>query len=456
MPQATIDPVGQVPDVNENQATPRRELPPGESLTTRLVAIKAANNPLLEAARPLLRALSDMPEQLDHERVEQLRDLLEQEVRAFQKLCEQASIRRDHMLGARYCLCTAIDEAAMQTAWGKNSKGGKGDGAGGGDGMAPVPPGRNQPGKDAGTAARDRETPDAGVEWVTRGLATIFHEDRQGGDKVYLLIGRLMSDPQEHLDLLEVIYRILSLGFEGRYRVEAGGHRKHEAVRQRIYNEIMARRGIVPVALSPHWQSDVKGRLASFYDFPVWITVALLSVILLGCFGWFKYELLGRSAELQKQIADIGHMTPPPAPPVLHLKTLLKDEIAAGTVSVDEDAHHSSVTFRGDSMFPPGGVSVNAAMGPLIAKIAAEIVKVPGKVSVLGYTDNVPIRSRQFASNDALSEERATQVMQMLQAAGVPASRLEAIGKGDADPVADNTTPQGRAQNRRVEITVAE
>ncbi len=437
MPQATIDPVRQAPGV-EMQATPRRELPPGESLETRLAAIRAANNPLLEAARLLLRALADMPQQLDHERVEQLRDLLEQEVRAFQKLCEQSSIRRDHMLGARYCLCTAIDEAAMQTAWGKNSK-------------VPV-----QSVSDTSMANQGRDARDAGVEWVTCGLATIFHEDRQGGDKVYLLVGRLMADPQEHFDLLEVIYRILSLGFEGRYRFEPGGHRKHEAVRQRIYNEIMARRGIVPAALSPHWQSDVKSRRASFYDFPVWITVALLSIILLSGFGWFKYELLGRSAEIQKQIADIGHMTPPPAPPVLHLKTLLKDEIAAGTVSVDEDAHHSSVTFRGDSMFPPGGVSVNATMGPLIAKIAAEIVKVPGKVSVLGYTDNQPIRSRQFASNDALSEERATQVMQILQAAGVPASRLEAIGKGEADPVADNSTPQGRAQNRRVEITVAE
>jgi type VI secretion system protein ImpK len=449
-----MDPVGYAPDVNENQVASGRELPPGESLTTRLAAIKAASNPLLEAARPLLRALADMPAQLDHDRVEQLRDLLEQEVRAFQKLCEQTSIRRDHMLGARYCLCTAIDEAAMQTAWGKNSKSGnvsKSGGDGSSDSRTHI-----QPGKETHTANLGRDTCDAGVEWVTRGLATIFHEDRQGGDKVYLLIGRLMAEPQEHLDLLEVIYRILSLGFEGRYRFEAGGHRKHEAVRQRIYNEIMARRGIVPTALSPHWQSDVKGRRASFYDFPVWITVALLSIILLGCFGYFKYALLGRSAEVQKQIADIAHMTPPPAPPVLHLKTLLKDEIAAGTVSVDEDAHHSSVTFKGDSMFPPGGVSVNASMGPLISKIAAEIVKVPGKVSVLGYTDNIPIRSRQFASNDALSEERATQVMQMLQGAGVPPGRLEAIGKGEADPVADNSTPQGRAQNRRVEITVAE
>jgi type VI secretion system protein ImpK len=383
----------------------------------RLAVVQRAKNPLLEAAHPLLRALADMPEYLETDAIALLRSLLEQELRAFQKLCEQANIRRDHMIGARYCLCTALDEAAMQTSWGKGS--------------------------------------DSGVEWITNGLATIFHEDRQGGDKVYLLIGRLMTEPQEHLDLLEVIYRILSLGFEGRYRYETDGRRKHETVRQRIYNEIMSQRAAVPVALSPHWQSDVKGKRIAFFDAPVWITFFLLSLILLSMFGYFKYELLNRSIDVQKQIADIGRMTPPLAPPALHLRELLKSEIAAGTVSVDEDTHHSAVTFRGDSMFPPGAVSVNASMQPLIAKIAGEIVKVPGKVTVLGYTDDVPIKSRQFASNEALSEERATQVMQMLQAAGVPAGRLEAIGKGDADPIGDNKTLQGRAQNRRVDITVA-
>jgi type VI secretion system protein ImpK len=393
-------------------------VPQGESTAERLAAIRAARNPLLEAARPLLRALADLPDQLEKDGIDQLRVLLEQEVRGFQKLCDQISIRRDHMLGARYCLCTALDEAAMQTVWGKGGE--------------------------------------TGVEWNTNGLATLFHEDRQGGTKVYLLVGRLMSESQEHLDLLELIYRILSLGFEGRYRYEADGRRKHETVRQRIYNEIMSQRGSLAVALSPHWQSDVTGKRVSFFDFPVWITLAVLSVILIGLFGYFKYELLNRSAEVQKQIADIGRMTPPPAPPALHLKELLKNEIAAGTVSVDEDAHHSSVTFHGDSMFPPGAAAVKTSMTPLVTKIAGEIVKVPGKVTVLGYTDNLPIKSRQFASNEALSEERATQIMQMLQTAGVPAARLEAVGRGDADPIGDNATVQGRAQNRRVEITVAQ
>ncbi|OMW45515.1 type VI secretion system protein TssL, long form [Burkholderia pseudomallei] len=394
-------------------------VPAAEPPAARLAAIQAARNSLLEASRPLLRALADMPDQLDREGIRQLRLLLEQEVRLFQRFCEQANLRRDHVLGARYCLCTALDEAAMQTAWARSG--------------------------DSSLGA-----------WISEGLATTFHEDRQGGDKVYLLIGRLMNAPREHLDLLEVIYRVLSLGFEGRYRYEADGQRKHEAVRQRLHNEIAAQHGPVSVALSPHWQSGARSRRLSIHDFPVWITATALSVLLLGAFGYFKYALLTRGADVEKQIAAIGRMTPPPpAAPALRLAALLRNEIAAGTVSVDEDARHSAVTFCGDAMFPPGKAAVNTSSGPLIAKIAAEIARVPGKVTVLGYTDNAPVRGSEFPSNEALSEARATQVMQLLQAAGVPANRLAALGKGAANPIGDNRTVPGRALNRRVEITVA-
>ncbi|WGY71559.1 type VI secretion system protein TssL, long form [Burkholderia cepacia] len=417
---STDDPEALANALNREDDTPANEdIAPPEVFEQRLAQVKAAPNPLLEASRVLLRAQADMPQKFASKNaITSLRALLEQEVRVFERLCEQTNIRRDHMIGARYCLCTALDETVTQTAWGK-----------------------------AGSS---------GIAWIKEGLAISFHGDLDGGDKVYLLIGRLLEDPHEHRDLLEVIYRTLSLGFEGRYRGGADGKRKHDAIRQRLYNVVTSQREPVPLALSPHWQSSAKGKRLSVYDFPVWITATVLSVVLLGLFGWFKYELFSRSADVQKQIADIARMTPPPAPaPQLHLKQLLKDEIATGTVSVDEDARLSAVTFRGDAMFRPGGASVQASMNPLISKIAAEIAKVPGKVTVLGYTDNVPIRSRHFASNQALSEERATQVMQMLQAAGVQANRLEAVGKGDADPVGDNRTAQGRAQNRRVEIDVA-
>ncbi len=165
---------GADPFASDNAAALLGGIPPGEAFDARLAAVEHAPNPLLEAARPLLRAIADMPAQLELREIDQLHLLLKQETRVFQRLCEQANIRRDHMVDARYCLCTALDEAAMQTEWGQ------------------------------------RET---GVRWITTGLATEFHEDRHGSEKIYLLIGRLMRSPREHLDLLEVVYRMLSLGF---------------------------------------------------------------------------------------------------------------------------------------------------------------------------------------------------------------------------------------------------
>ncbi|WP_404985688.1 type VI secretion system protein TssL, long form [Caballeronia sp. LZ034LL] len=390
-------------------------VPPSEVPAARLRAILAARNPLLEAARPLLRALAEIPDRLDQTGMRAFRQLLVDEVRNFQRLCEQANIRRDHMLGARYCLCTALDEAAMQTEWDKKS---------------------------------------SGAKWSTKTLAAKFHEDAEGGVKTFNLIGRLLEDSHEHLDLLEVIYRVLSLGFMGTYRTLADGARRHDGIRRLLFHKIQESRNPLPLALSPHADSTARGKRLSLWNFPAWISFAVLGLALLGLFGWFKYHLLSEGASLATRIIEIGRMTPPPAPRVPRLRELLANEIAAGMVSVVEDAQHSTVTFRGDAMFAPGAIAVNAAMTPLIAKIAGEVTRVPGRVTVTGYTDNLPIRSRRYASNDALSLERATQVVQQLQAAGVPAGRLEAVGRGASSPLGDNRTASGRALNRRVEIAV--
>ncbi|WP_370467222.1 type VI secretion system protein TssL, long form [Caballeronia sp. BR00000012568055] len=394
--------------------TPHAGIPPAEPYAARLQAVQQSHNPLLEAARPLLRALADMPADLELPAIDQLHLLLKQEVRVFQRLCEQANVRRDHMIGARYCLCTALDDAATQTRWGKR---------------------------------------EIGVRWIATGLATEFHEDRHGGDKVFLLTARLMQNAGEHIDLLEIVYRILSLGFLGRYRHEVDGARKHDAVRKSIFKELQAQRAGTGIALSPHGHSTARGHRLSLRDFPVWMSFAVAGVIVTGLFCWYKYHLLTRGDALEQRIIEIGRLTPPPAR-LLRLKQLLRDEIAAGTVSVDEDDRHSAVTFRGDAMFASGGVAVKASMNPLIDKIANEINKVPGRVVVTGYTDSTPIRTSEFASNVELSQKRAMHVAQRLQQAGVAPSRLEAIGRGDAEPLGDNATAAGRALNRRVAITV--
>jgi type VI secretion system protein ImpK len=88
-------------------------------------------------------------------------------------------------------------------------------------------------------------------------------------------------------------------------------------------------------------------------------------------------------------------------------------------------------------------------------RLSVELAKLQvSKVVVVGYTDSQPIYTPQFPSNEVLSQKRAQSVVDYLAAQGVDKTRLQAIGKGDSDPVDDNQTAQGRARNRRVEILV--
>jgi len=395
-----------------------------QPMQARLAAIAVAQNPLLEAAQPLLRALADMPAKLSDEGVTVFHRLLEREVASFQSLCSSAQIRHEHVVAASYSLCTALDESANSTEWGGGKNG------------------------------------EAGV-WAGQQLAAKFHGDTKGGDKFFLLVGRLAASPQEHIDLLELMYQILGLGFEGRFSTSVNGRRQLETVRHRLFTLLGTARGDVPRDLSPHWKGVGAGKFRLLRSVPVWVTASLLALVLFGLFAWYKYQLLQMSADVEQRVAAIGRMRPPPAPPApavkpLRLKELLAAEIARGTVSVEEDARRSAVTFKGDDMFVPGQARLNARILPVLTKVADEINQVPGSVQITGHSDNQPIRTREFPDNHVLSEKRADAVAAVLLGKGVVAPRIRTEGRGDTMPIADSATAAGRAKNRRVDIVVTQ
>jgi len=92
-------------------------------------------------------------------------------------------------------------------------------------------------------------------------------------------------------------------------------------------------------------------------------------------------------------------------------------------------------------------------MRPVLDKVAKSLATIPGSVLVSGHTDSIPIRTARFPSNWHLSRDRAAAVMAYL-ARAVPPSRMQAEGRADTETVASNETPQGRADNRRVEINL--
>jgi type VI secretion system protein ImpK len=400
-------------------ASPHITLPPDIDIASRLVKIGAARNPLLEAAKPLLLAIAQTPKELAVTgSIDAWYELLEQGVGTFTQICNKTNIRREHVLTASYCLTTALDEAANSTSWG----------------------GSKAVGQMGAWAGRMQ-------------LAARFHDDIEGGKKFFLLIGRLSSNVEEHLDLLEVMYYIIGLGFEGQYSTITNGRRELEIIRHRLFTLLSAARGSVPRELSPHWRGETPKRTRFWRNIPVWVSGCVLGLAVFAQFSWYKYHLLQQSTVVQEKISAIGKLTPPPVR-VLRLAELLKEEIAQEKVSVDEDDDHSAVTFRSDDMFVPGQAQVNPGILPMLERIAVEIGKVPGDVQVIGHSDNYPIRTSRFTDNYALSRARADNVARALEAQGVLSSRIETIGKADSEPVAENTTSAGRAKNRRVQIVV--
>jgi type VI secretion system protein ImpK len=132
----------------------------------------------------------------------------------------------------------------------------------------------------------------------------------------------------------------------------------------------------------------------------------------------------------------------------------LKPEIDKGQVSLLGTAATPIVRIGNRGMFAANSASVQPASLPLLERIGAAIKDLPGSVQVVGYTDNQPIRTVQFPSNFQLSAARAQAVRTIMARAIGDAGRISAEGRADADPVAPNTTPEGREQNRRIEIVL--
>ena len=142
------------------------------------------------------------------------------------------------------------------------------------------------------------------------------------------------------------------------------------------------------------------------------------------------------------------------------LNQQLSGEIAQQQVHITRLQGAIKVAVNSDLLFPSGSWQMPPQAAQLIAKMAPILAPFQQtKIIVTGYTDNVPIgpelRQQGVENNQQLSLRRAQTVANFLVSQGVNPNLVSAQGRGDADPVASNDTPQGRAQNRRVELTLA-
>jgi chemotaxis protein MotB len=137
----------------------------------------------------------------------------------------------------------------------------------------------------------------------------------------------------------------------------------------------------------------------------------------------------------------------------------LKDQISAGQIQITQLAGRLSVNMVDKILFNSGEAAVKPEGEKVLLQVGSALKNIQDKaIRVEGHTDNVPIAGglrERFPSNWELSTARATAVVRYLQdKSGIAPDHLIAAGYGEFRPIAPNTTPEGRAQNRRIEIVL--
>jgi chemotaxis protein MotB len=142
----------------------------------------------------------------------------------------------------------------------------------------------------------------------------------------------------------------------------------------------------------------------------------------------------------------------------MQLNQNLQSEVATNQVQIKQLQNRLEVTMVNSILFPEGGWELNQGGQQEMNKVIPALQGVSGKqIVIAGYTDNLPILaplSSRFPTNWDLSAARAISVVRYCEAQGIDPNQLSAVAFGKYHPIASNESPEGRAQNRRINIVI--
>ncbi|WP_198673190.1 OmpA/MotB family protein [Simplicispira lacusdiani] len=214
--------------------------------------------------------------------------------------------------------------------------------------------------------------------------------------------------------------------------------------------------------LAPTPVAEEEGWLLTYLDM-----VTLILVMMVVMLSFAGPGTRGLPEQSPSPVVAVGEhpehasIVPPVAPPVTPPPAQPEEDPLAGLPldrldkNIEVIVNQGSVSFRisneilfasGDARLSGTGLAVLGRLVPVLGSAARH------RIVVEGHTDNVPIQTERFPSNWELSTGRAASVVRYLQGQGIDPARMRATGFADTRPLASNDTPQGRAQNRHVEV----
>jgi chemotaxis protein MotB len=128
--------------------------------------------------------------------------------------------------------------------------------------------------------------------------------------------------------------------------------------------------------------------------------------------------------------------------------------VKGGQVRVTESGLGVAVEINSSALFASAEAELEEAAMPALESIANVLAPLPNDIQIEGHTDNTPISSPRFPSNWELSSARASRVVRLFIDRGVASVRMVAVGYAETRNISPNTTPEGRAQNRRITVMI--
>lgn len=376
-------------------------------------AAAPAGSALLRAADALLGVLPRLRTLTTLADPAALRTQLLQRAAAFEAEATAAGLSSAHLAAARCLLCSFVDETIAASPWGAQ-------GVWSAHALAPTPAGA--PGA----------TPDP-----------------------LDLLQQVQDDPVAQAPLIELFYVCVTLGFEGRLRNVPHGVMELDALAARLHALLPTRRGRAgaPRTLSPRWRGLATRGHRDLALLPLWALAAFCGALLLAMWLVLNARLDARARPVFARLAAM-----PTALQSARVAATTRPRLAAALpadaqIEVRDDAQRSLITLPADSLFVADSARLEPRAVALLARVAQALrgpIEQGGEVAVIGHGDDAPPASLQFPTGWHLTRARAQAVADALVAQRVVPARAE--GRAEFEPRAANTTPAGRAQNRRVEI----
>lgn len=203
---------------------------------------KAGLNPLVDAASYLFSALGKLKSLEQYRQLGKLQKELVNEINLFQEAAKTLGYQPEYIIVCRYAICATFDDILSNTAWGAHGR------------------------------------------WDAHALLNTFNQDKQHQDKFFTIMERAIKEPALYIDLMELMYLCLSLGYKGQYRATEHSQYQLEQITNNLYKHIRAYRGsfnksLSPSPLKPTQSAPQKASPSAFLS-PLFILFATACVIM--------------------------------------------------------------------------------------------------------------------------------------------------------------------------------